>query len=340
MLGTNGIVLYVGKSKRIRTRLLGYFRAKADQKAWRIIHEAHGVDWEYVPSDFASLLRELELIKRYRPPFNVRQKRDGIYAFLKMTAGPAPKLDVVRRVTDQPGTYFGPFRGGRRIVDAVRELNDALLLRDCHSATPILFADQQDLFGVDRAPKCPRHELRRCLAPCAGKCSEAEYGRNVSRAMQFLRGDHGEPLEELERRMQDAAGRLEFEHAAAIRNRITRLEALRAEFAALHQTLEGLNFLYVVPGAREDHRVYAIRNGSIRGIYPAPRTAAQKRRLLKQAAVHYAFPEPPSETTAARRVEEILLVTHWFRTRSGEYARTYAPGGWSDLPLAGKISAA
>src|SRR5690606_8470074 len=126
MLGASGVVLYVGKSKRLRTRLLGYFRAKSEEKAWRIIHEARAVDWEYVPSEFASLLRELELIKRYRPQFNVRQKRDRIYAFLKMTTGPAPKLQVVRRVTEQPGTYFGPFRGGKRVADAVRELNDVL----------------------------------------------------------------------------------------------------------------------------------------------------------------------------------------------------------------------
>src|SRR5690606_38136137 len=149
MLGAGGVVLYVGKSKRVRTRLLSYFRAKASEKAWRIVQETKAVDWEYVPSEFASLLRELELIKRYRPPFNVRQKRDGIYVFLKMTDGPAPRLHVVRRVTDKPGTYFGPFRGGQRIVDAVRELNGVLMLRDCRTSIPILFADQQDLFGVD-----------------------------------------------------------------------------------------------------------------------------------------------------------------------------------------------
>lgn len=331
-------MLYVGKSKRVRTRLLSYFRAKASEKAWRIVQETKAVDWEYVPSEFASLLRELELIKRYRPPFNVRQKRDGIYVFLKMTDGPAPRLHVVRRVTDKPGTYFGPFRGGQRIVDAVRELNGVLMLRDCRTSIPILFADQQDLFGVDRAPACARHELRRCLAPCAAKCTESEYGRNVARAMRFLEGEATEPLEELDRRMRDAAARMQFEHAAAIRNRILRLEALRAEFQALHQTLDSLSFLYCVPGAHDDHRVYAIRSGSIRGVYPAPKTAAQKRRLLKCAAAHYALPEPPSETTAPRRIEEILLVAHWFRTRADESERTYPQSRWSELPLAGRIS--
>jgi excinuclease ABC subunit C len=334
MLSGSGVVIYVGKSKRLRTRLMGYFRARADQKAGRIVREARAVEWEYLPSEFASLLRELELIKRLRPPYNVRQKRDAIYTFLKMTAGPAPKLHVVKRVTEKPGTYYGPFRGGRRIVEAVRELNDVLMLRDCRAATPIQFADQQELFAIDRAPLCPRHELRRCLAPCAGMCTEAEYGRNAGQAMNFLTGDASQPLDELERRMVDAAARLEFEHAAALRNRLSRLEALRAEFRGLRQALEGLTFLYAVPGTARQHAVYAIRSGSIRGVYPAPETATQRRQLLLKVVRHFAHPEPASETTAPERIEQILLVAHWFRTRPEEQARTYARDRWNEIPLA------
>jgi excinuclease ABC subunit C len=333
MLAPSGVVIYVGKSKRVRTRLMGYFRARSAEKGWRIVREAASIDWEYTPSEFASLLRELQLIKRFRPPYNVMQKRDGLYSFLKVTRGPAPKLHVVRRVTGEPGTYFGPFRGGQRIVEAVRELNDAMLLRGCRSSIRIRFSDQVDLFAVDVSPLCPRFELRRCAGPCAGLCSEREYGNRVEQAKRFLYGDADEPLQELRSRMDAAAGRWEFEHAAALRNRIARLEMLREEFRRLREGVEGLSFLYAVPGADGDHRIYAIRSGSIRGVYAPASTPGERRKLLEEVEEHYDLPEGPADVTSRNRVEEILLVSHWFRTRRAEHGRTYPRERWNELPL-------
>src|SRR5690606_31831741 len=130
----------------------------------------------------ASLLRELALIKRYRPPYNVRQKRDGIYSFLRLSSGPAPRPGVVKKIGQEAGGYFGPLRGGRRIRDAVKELNDVLQLRDCRRGTPIHFADQADLFGSELTPLCARYELLRCAAPCAARCTQGEYARSVGLA--------------------------------------------------------------------------------------------------------------------------------------------------------------
>ncbi|MEX2583814.1 MAG: UvrB/UvrC motif-containing protein [Gemmatimonadota bacterium] len=337
MTGGNGVVIYVGKSKRLRTRLLGYFRAKREEKAWRIVREANAIDWEYSPSEFASLLRELQLIKRLRPPYNVRQKRDGIFSFLKLSAAPAPRLNVVRRPGDEPATYFGPFRGGQRIREAVKELNDVLLLRDCRRSTPINFADQADLFAVELTPLCARFELRRCAAPCAARCTEREYEARVRQATAFLQGDADGPLRELESRMEAAAGRMEFEHAASLRDRIQRLEMLRSEFLRLRGTIEQLSFLYVLPGFEAEHRVYAIRSGSIRQVYDAPRTAAERRRLLRDAEKHYRDPEPTGEIASPQRIDEMLLVAHWFRTRPAELESAYREADWTRLPLTKRL---
>src|SRR5207253_2475536 len=98
MLSSDGEIVYVGKSKRVRSRLLSYFRcAFPEEKGARILREAVKIEWEYMPSEFAALLGELRLIKKYRPRFNVAMKRDGRnYCFIKITRGPAPKLVVVR----------------------------------------------------------------------------------------------------------------------------------------------------------------------------------------------------------------------------------------------------
>ena len=333
MLGETGIIIYVGKSKRLRTRLMGYFRARAEEKAFRIIREARRVEWEYVPSEFASLLLELELIKKHRPPYNVHQKRDGLYSFLKLSGGGAPRLSVVRRISEEPASYFGPFPGGERIVEAVRELNDVLQLRDCRQSIPLRFADQQDLFGAQHTPLCARHELRRCLAPCAGRCTEVEYARAVDRASRFLAGEANEPLRELTARMEDAAARWEFEHAANLRDRLARLEMLQAEFIRLRESVGGLTFLYCVPGFEGDHRVYVIRSGSVRSVHPAPGSARQRKRLIDAVERQLRQPERPEEATNRDRVEQILLVAHWFRTRPDQLELAYTHERLRDLPL-------
>lgn len=325
MVGEDGEVLYIGKSKQVRTRLLSYFRAKDQEKATRILRDARRLEWDYEPSEFAALLRELELIKRYRPRFNVQHKRDGLYSFLKLSGGPAPKLLVVRQVSDDTASYFGPFRGGRRIVQAVRELNDVLGLRDCALGTPMYFADQADLFQLSRTPGCYRFDLKRCLGPCAGECSQAEYTHRVQLARAFLQGDADEPLEWLAERMTVAAQRWDFEHAATLRDRTARLQTLRNEFSRLREALEGLTFLYPVSGAEGQDRVYVVRRGTVRAVVPAPRSTIERRRLAKVAREVFSAPEPATTMVARHQVDEILLIAQWFRSRPAELERTIAP---------------
>jgi excinuclease ABC subunit C len=330
MLGEGGEVLYVGKSKQVRTRLLSYFRAKEGEKARRIILESHDLSWDYEPSEFAALLRELQQIKRHRPRFNVRHKRDGVYSFLKLTGGPAPRLAVVRQVVDDAATYFGPFRGGRRIVDAVRELNDVLGLRDCKMDTPIHFSDQRELFFLDRTPRCHRYEVQLCCGPCAALCTREDYMHRVQMARSFLSGDADEPLRWLQERMESAAQRWEFEFAARLRDRVRRLEMLRDDFSRLRDALDGLSFHYTVPGVEGDDRVYLVRRGTVRAEMAVPRNVRERRALRRLSERIFGEPEPTAALVTRHQVDEILLLDHWFRFRPQERERTRAP----ELPAA------
>ncbi len=325
MLREDGEIVYVGKSKQIRTRLLSYFRAREDEKAYRIVREAQALAWEYEPSEFAALLRELALIKRFRPRFNVQLKRDGRYSFLKLSPGPAPKLFVVRAVSDDAGTYFGPFRGGARIEEAVRQLNDLLGLRDCSLGTPMRFADQSDLFAFEATPRCHRYELQLCVGPCAGLCTESEYKRRVALARTFLDGDADEPLRWLSERMVQAAERWDFEYAARLRDRAGRMEALRDEFSRLREALDSLSFLYSVPGYDAEDRIYLVRRGTVRATLAAPHSAAEKRTLARLVDEHFGVPEPGGTLVPKHQVDEILLLARWFRCNPEELRRTRPP---------------
>lgn len=166
MVAADGEVVYVGKAKQVRTRLLSYFRAAyPDEKGARILREAHTIEWDYVPSEFAALLGELRLIKRFRPRHNVAMKRDGRnLCFIKLTGGVAPKLAVVRGPgTDDNALYYGPFLGAVRVADSLRELADVLGLRDCSLDKRMHYSDQRERRDVSgsssrsaSAPASPR----------------------------------------------------------------------------------------------------------------------------------------------------------------------------------------
>lgn len=322
MMGPGDEVLYIGKSVRVRTRLLSYFRAKAGTKATKIIGHTHRVEWDYAPSEFAALLLELRQIKRLRPVYNVAHKRDGRYCFIKLTRESAPRLLTVGTVRGDGALYYGPFRGRARVREAISEVSDLLELRDCAASVPMRFADQPDIFGHTESPRCIRAELARCLAPCAARCTEAAYRERVELARRFLEGDADRPLRILEERMQQAADRLEFEHAAALRDRAERLEAVRRELVALHRSQTTNTFLYPVPGHAGDDRVYLIRRGLIVDERPAPRTAAQHRSLERAARELLDEFDHGPLTVQPDQVAEILLVNRWFRLNPEERERT------------------
>src|SRR5437868_1953032 len=284
MLSSDGEVLYVGKSKRVRTRLLSYFRcAYPEEKGARILRSAEKIEWEYTPSEFAALLQELRMIKRFRPRYNVAMKRDGRnYSFIKLTKGPAPKLLVVRGPTSEDADiYYGPFVGAQRVGEAVRELNDALMLRDCRTDLKMFYSDQTELFQLARTPGCIRHEIAKCLGPCAGGCTESQYNHQVSLARAFLDGSDDGPIDMLRTQMERLSAELHFERAAVYRDKLERLEALRAQFGRLRFAVENLSFVYTVPGHEGEDKVYVIRRGVVRAELTKPRSS-KDRRTMKQ----------------------------------------------------------
>jgi len=326
MLSADGEIVYVGKSKRVRTRLLSYFRcAYPEYKGARILREATSIDWEYTPSEFAALLTELKLIKRLRPRLNVAMKRDARhYAFIKLSRGAAPKLMVVRGAgSEDGGVYYGPFVGAQRIGEAVRELSDALGLRDCSLDQKMYFADQVDLFGTPaRTPGCIRHEVRKCLGPCIGACTVNAYAERVSMARAFLDGADDGPIERLRGEMQVASDRMEFERAASLRDKLHRLEELREQFGRLRFAVETLSFLYTVRGHEGDDRLYLIRRGRVRAEVPTPRSSRDRRALDALVQSVYSPPERRTTSVPTHEIDELLLLSSWFRRNPAELDNT------------------
>ncbi|MEO5510378.1 MAG: UvrB/UvrC motif-containing protein [Longimicrobiales bacterium] len=327
MIGPGDEVLYVGKSVRVRSRLLSYFRADESEKAAEIIRHTHRIDWEYVPSEFTAVLHEMRSIQQWRPPYNVEHKRDRAFCFVKITREAAPRVLAVSEVARDGAQYFGPFRGRQHVRETLREVVDLLELRDCAAGMVMRFADQLDLFSAEHTPLCMRADLRRCLAPCAGRCTKSEYLDHVDLAQRFLEGDADMPLTILRRRMQSAVDRMQFEYAAELRDRMFRLDEARHQLVALRGVIESLTFLYRPTSYGNGERVYIVRRGSIIAERPAPVNEQEEEALREEARTMLTKKLYATAAVQPTQVAEILLLARWFRLRPDELGRTWSPGG-------------
>src|SRR5436309_3345456 len=163
----------------------------------------------------------------------------------------------------------------------VRERNDALMLRDCRTDLKMFYSDQTELFQLSRTPGCIRHEISKCLGPCVGGCSAAQYDERVGLARAFLDGSDDGPINMLRSEMERLSGEMQFERAAVYRDKLERLEALRAQFGRLRFAVENLSFVYTVPGHEGEDRVYLIRRGVVRAELGKPKSTSD-RRTMKQ----------------------------------------------------------
>jgi excinuclease ABC subunit C len=331
MTDASGQVLYVGKAKRLRSRLLSYFHAKyPDDKAARILRAAHDIAWDYVPSEFAAHLTELRDIKRWTPPYNVAMNRRRNAVFLAILEGRAPKLGVTATPTRESAQYYGPLPSPARAREAIRVLNDLFGLRDCADRMPMLFAEQCDLFDAPRQAACPRYEFGTCSGPCAGLVTERGYRDRVRGAAAFLEGRSITPVDRVVAAMVAASETGEFEVAARWRERFESLEWTLGATTRARAAVNLLTFVYRDTGAFGDDRVYLIRHGLVRASYPWPETPIEREAFRAvvdaERAVTQAVPAPLS----AGHIEEMLLVMSWFRRHPEALKRTHALDAWGE----------
>ena len=328
MIDASGRVMYVGKAKHLRSRLLSYFRARyPEEKSARILQAATDIQWDYVPSEFAALLRELREIRRHRPTYNVRMNRTRRIGFIKVSGGPAPKVYVGRATDGQETRHYGPFSQLGRLREGIRVLNDLLRLRDCALGMSIAFAEQRDLFEPDRCAACVRHELGTCSGPCAGFVTETEYERQVWTAVDFLEGRAIAPLDHVIDSMAAAAEGQQYEIAARWRERFDALTWLLGACTRVQASLGALSFVYTDPGSHGDDRAYVILRGMVCAAAPAPHTPIERQAFRALVAEHSeSDPEPGPIPTSV--IDETLLVMSWFRRNPRAMKRTMPLNDW------------
>jgi excinuclease ABC subunit C len=281
-----------------------------------------------VPSEFAAYLNELRQIRRYRPHFNHRGNVTRRSILIKISSEAAPRVYIGSSAARDDAGCYGPFRSRARADEAVRTLNDLLGLRDCAAKMPTFFAGQGDLFDQPRQAGCMRHQFGFCTGPCAGFVAEADYRRRVETAAAFLEGRTLQPLDRVIRSMQEAASAGQFELAVRWRERFEQLEWLVAATSRARTARDLLTFVYRDPGDYGDDRAYVIRQGVVRASFPYPSTPIEREAFRAVVAEEAARPETPSGPLPLDAIDEILLLTAWFRAHPDALRRTTPYADW------------
>jgi excinuclease ABC subunit C len=214
MLDAKGDALYVGKARSLKKRVTAYTQlGRLDERLRRMVNETVSMEVITTHTEAEALLLEANLIKRLKPRFNIVLRDDKSYPWLMLTEDhPYPQIAKHRGAQVRKGSYWGPFASAWAVNQTVTAMQRVFLIRSC-----------ADTVFANRTRPCLLFQIRRCSAPCVGRISQDDYAHLVGQAKAFLAGKSATVQRELATEMEHAAGALEYEHAAAVRDRIRAL---------------------------------------------------------------------------------------------------------------------
>ncbi len=276
MLDKSGTVIYVGKAKKLKNRVTQYFRNgyKTEKVAAMVMNIA---DFYYIitPSEREALTLENNLIKKYKPKYNILLKDDKSYPYIRVDLKETyPAFKIVRRLKADGAKYFGPFMLGIGVNDVLDIIKCAFKVRPC--LTPIS--------DTKVKKECLNYHLGLCLAPCAKKCTREEYMAEVKRAVDFLSGEDEGVEEILKRKMERAVENEEFETAVALRDNLKKLSVLKEKkVTAISRDLSADVIAVKSDGIFAAISVLFVRGGRVTGAKSyAVETAADETERLAQ----------------------------------------------------------
>ncbi|MDD9892532.1 MAG: excinuclease ABC subunit UvrC [Gammaproteobacteria bacterium] len=218
--GKDGHVLYVGKARNLKRRVGSYFnRSGQSPKTERMLSFLQHIEVNLVHTEVEALILENNLIKQYRPPYNIMLRDDKGYPYIHITTDAEwPKVVYHRGSQKAPGRYFGPYPNAKAARDAVTFIQKTFRIRDC-----------EESFFRNRTRPCLQYQIQRCSGPCVERVESADYQQDVQHTLRFLEGKNTEVIEALAGRMNTAAESLEFEKAASLRDTIQGLRKIEQE---------------------------------------------------------------------------------------------------------------
>lgn len=323
MKDEHGKVIYVGKAINLRNRVRSYFHAPYGQEAkvWRLVERVRDIEFIITESELEALVLECNLIKKYKPHFNVRLKDDKRYPYIKVTwQEPFPKVYVTRRMDNDGARYFGPFTA----VWAVHETLDTL-----RKIFPYLTCDRE-ITGKDKRA-CLYYDIGLCSAPCIGMASRDEYRAMIDRLCKFLQGKTNEVTESLRARLDEAVSQMEFERAARYRDQLQAIARITEHQKVVSPLMIDQD---VIAFARDEGeacvQVFFVRGGKLLGreYFVLEGTEGENSEQVLASFVKQFYDEAayvPPEILLPENIDEAKVIEEWLNRQRGQKVLLQVP---------------
>src|SRR6476659_3693587 len=312
----DGDVLYVGKAKSLRSRVRSYFQRTTDGRPQIQSLPARVEDVEVIVtgSEVEALHLEQNLVKRHRPPFNVRLRDDKSFPYIAVTVEDEYPRVMFTRERHRPGVwYFGPYANAKKVRETLDVLNRVFRYRPCEGPKP----------GRHSGIPCLDYHIDRCLAPCVGYVSQEDYRGIVDGVIEFLSGDAKPIQRELERQMQEAAADERFEDAARYRNRLFAVQHLVERQSVERQSVGNVDVIgFSAQGDRGVVQIFPLRGGKMIDRYSFHLENVEGQDLtevLESFSVEYygATPSLPPQIVVPKEAGDLAALEEFLTERRG-----------------------
>ncbi|HWU02975.1 MAG TPA: excinuclease ABC subunit UvrC [Novosphingobium sp.] len=309
MTDARGDVLYVGKARALRNRVANYTQVdRLPLRLQRMVSQCRGMTIVTTNSEAEALLLEAQLIKRFRPPYNVLLRDDKSFPFILLRSDHAfARIMKHRGARKAPGNYYGPFASAGSVNTTINALQKLFLLRSC-----------TDSFFARRDRPCLLYQIKRCSAPCVERISEADYGELVRQAKDFLGGKSSAVQREIEAQMSAAAEALDFERAAMLRDRLRAATFIQGSQSINAEGLPDADiFALATKGGHTAIQAFFIRGGQNwghRAFFPTHTEGLEEGEVMQSfLAQFYEEVPPPRVVLLDRALPEAELLAEALR---------------------------
>lgn len=310
-------IIYIGKAVSLRKRVRQYFQPSHDEGIKKKQMVEHIARFEYIVTDseLEALVLECNLIKEHRPKYNTMLRDDKTYPYIRVTLGEEfPRVLFSRQIKKDKSRYFGPYTSAGAVKDTIELINKIYKLRTCNRKLP------RDI-GADRA--CLNYHIHQCMAPCQGNVSREVYQSQVAKALEFLNGNYGPVIKELENRMQEASEELEFEKAMEYRDLLESVKQIAQKQKMTSTDGEDKD---IIAMANDDTdavvQVFFVRGGKIIGrdhfhvrVGTEENTGDILVDFIKQ--FYSGTPYIPKEIMLQEEIADIPLLEEWLTEKRG-----------------------
>ncbi len=322
MKDSSGDVIYVGKAKSLDKRVRQYFQSKRNlsPKTITLVKNIDDIEYIVTDSEVDALVLEANLIKKYKPRYNVRLKDDKRYPYVKVTVNSAfPRIFLTRRRLMDGALYFGPYTNVKAVRTTLDIISRVFMLRRCRKK-----------IEPGKGRPCLNYHIKRCMAPCKEDIDREEYRKRVTEAVSFLKGDTSGLLTELEEKMRLLAEAQDYETAAVVRDQIESVKSLSEQQIAT----SGIDDRDVLAAVDDEKAVYIqvfyVRQGSMVGkadftLLGADAAESIEESLAQFVKQYYQDSPIPPEILVQYELPDKELIVRWLSRRSGRDVKLHAP---------------